>query len=294
MADPQPTSRTAWVALCLVPRLGGRTLARLLARFGSVEAVLAAPEADLRRVPKVGAALAAAIRAADPAHTEAAIRAWRQAGIALLTPADADYPPALRGLDDAPPLLFARGALQPGDARAVVVVGTRRPSPAARDLAEAGAAALAARGWTIVSGLAEGIDAAAHRGALRAGGRTLAVLGSGVRCVYPPQHAALAEEIAAHGALLAEVPPGAAPERPALVARNRIISGLSRAVIVVEAGPSSGSLHAARFARAQGRTVLTIPASVEGNRRLLSEGAGALPADPTAWHAALELRGLWG
>jgi DNA processing protein len=145
------------------------------------------------------------------------------------------------------------------------------------------AGAMAARGWTIVSGLAAGIDSAAHWGALRAGGRTLAVLGCGARAVYPPQNAGLAAQVIQQGALLSEVRPDAPPSSPALVARNRLISGLSRAVIVVEAGGTSGSLRTARFAHAQGRRVYAVEYAEAGNRQLIADGARPLAPDFVEW-----------
>ncbi|HML24726.1 MAG TPA: DNA-processing protein DprA, partial [Aggregatilinea sp.] len=151
------------------------------------------------------------------------------------------------------------------------------------------AGALAACGCTIVSGLAAGIDTAAHQGALRAGTRTLAVLGSGVQSVYPPGNRTLARHIIEHGAVIAEVQPDAGPNAPALVARNRLISGLSRAIVVVEAGETSGSLHAARFAQAQGRAVYAVESAAAGSRHLInSNAAQPLPSTIDAWHTLAE------
>lgn len=266
-----------WVALSLIPGLGRRTIRRLLNHFGSLGAVLAAAETDLQAVRGIGPRLAAAIAAADAARTQADLAAWQAAGIAVLLHTDPAYPAALRSLDDAPPVLFARGAGWES-AGAVAIVGTRRPRPESRQIAAEMAGTLAAQGWTIVSGLAVGIDTAAHQGALDSGGITLAVLGCGVRVVYPPENRALAARIVEQGgALLSEVHPDAAPGSPALVARNRLISGLSRAVIVVETGETGGSLHAARFAQAQGRLVYAVDNDAPGNRRLIADGARPLP-----------------
>lgn len=268
-----------WVALSLIPHLGSQAIARLLDHFGSLDAVLSASAAELKTVPGIGPKLAAAIRAADVSAVQAALASWLAEGIAVLQRDQPGYPIALRGLPDAPVVLFQRGALAPQDARAIAIVGTRRPSLQARQTAHALTAHFAARGWTVVSGLAAGIDTLAHKAALACGGRTLAVLGSGARVVYPPANAPLVARVLARGALLSESHPDANPSASALVARNRIISGLSRAVIVVEAGPDSGSLHAARFARAQGRLVCAVRCAALGNVQLLAEGAFGIGAE---------------
>ena len=283
MSAAENRSLAQWVALSLIPHLGSQTIARLLDRFGSLEAVLGADAAALRSVYGVGPKLAAAIGAADVSAIEAALASWLADGIAVAQRDQPDYPAALRALPDAPLVLFWRGTMAAADERAVAIVGTRHPTVQARQTAEALAAQAAAHGWTVVSGLAAGIDALAHQAALARGGRTLAVLGSGVRVVYPFAHGALAAEVMARGALLSETHPDASPSAPALVARNRIISGLSRAVIVVEAGPESGSLHAARFARAQGRPVLAVRSAAPGNARLLAEGVQTIGPGPEDW-----------
>lgn len=279
------SDRIRWVALSLIPSLGARLLDRLLDAFGSLEALLAAETSELRRVPGIGPKLSAAIAAIDLDATRAAMAGWGAEGIAILLRGDVDYPIALDALSDAPPVLFMRGAVTAADERAVALVGTRHPSRAGQHVAVELAACAADHGWTVVSGLAAGIDGAAHQGALAAGGRTLAVLGSGMRNIYPPPHRALAGQIAAQGAVLAEVSPDARPHSAALVARNRLISGLSRAVIVVESGVTSGSMHAARFAGDQGRLVLAVDNPSPGNRQLIASGARPLPDDVQAWEA---------
>lgn len=279
-----PHQRTAWIALSLIPKMGRRTIERLIAAFGSLDDVFAADEAALCAVPRVGAKTAAAIRSADLPALEAALAAWQAEGIRALLPHDAAFPARLRALDDGPAVLFWRGAALPDAVTpAAAIVGTRSPALAARQLAGALAESLARDGWTIISGLALGIDTAAHQGALRAGGLTAAVLGSGLHRIYPPANAALAEHIAARGALLAEVHPASGPSSGALVARNRLIGGLSDVVIVVEAGTDSGSLYAARFASRYGRPVFAVEGMAAGNQRLHSEGAHLLPADPAQW-----------
>ncbi|MBN1681465.1 MAG: DNA-processing protein DprA [Anaerolineae bacterium] len=297
MADPMPPL-VGQVALSLIPGLGGKTFDRLAAHFGPVDAILAASERELIAVPRVGPKLAAAIRAIDLEQTQRDISTWQANGIAIMVRHAAaaqvpqagwfPYPPALESLDDAPPVLLHRGAITRFDPRAAAIVGTRHPTTESRQLAETLAAALAARGWIIVSGLASGIDTAAHQGAIRAGGTTIAVLGSGLSTIYPLQNRALAERIITCGALVSEVHPHTPPNSPALVARNRLISGLSRAVIVIEAGATSGSLHAAHFARTQKRLVVTIDTHAPGNQQLLAEGATVLPADAAAQPGVLD------
>lgn len=270
--------RAYWAALAAWAGVGGKTMTALLRHFGSLEAVLAAPAQELMRVHGVGPQTAAAIRRLDIAAVEDELARLADQGIAVLTWEDAGYPTNLLRCADAPPVLFVRGALDPQDGRAVAIIGTRTPAPESTRLAEHIAAMLAERGWTVVSGLALGIDAAAHRGALQAGGRTLAVLGSGVAAVYPPAHARLAEIIAQQGALLSEVHPLASVSRQSLIARNRITSGLSRAVIVVQSGGvDSGSMSTVRRALEQGRAVWAIGG---GNADLLEAGVEVLtPAD---------------
>jgi len=280
-----------WVALSLIPSLGGRTIARLLERFGSLDAVLSASAEELQQVPGIGPKLAAAIGGVNVAETRQALARWQADGVRVLlwhTPA---YPSALDDLPDAPPVLFCRGTLQEDDRRAVALVGTRQPTAQGRRIAETLAAGCAARGWTVVSGLANGIDTIAHRAALEAGGRTLAVLGSGVCAVYPPGNRALVGRLIERGALLSETHPQASPSAPTLVARNRLISGLSRAVIVVEAGADSGCLHAVRFAQAQGRAVFAVISGARGNAHALAEGAHPLPADGAAFEALEQVLG---
>ncbi len=250
----------------------------LLRHFGSVEAVLAASAQELMRVRGVGPQTAAAICNLNVAAVEDELTRFAAQGIAVLTWEDAEYPANLLHCTDAPPVLFVRGALTPQDGRAAAIIGTRTPAPESARLAERTAAMLAERGWTIVSGLALGIDAAAHYGALQAGGRTLAVLGSGVASVYPSAHKQLAEAIAQQGALLSEVHPLATVSRQSLIARNRITSGLSRAVILVQSGGAdSGSMSTVRRALEQGRAVLSIG---DGNADLPEVGVEVLtPAD---------------
>ena len=284
--NPDRPDRVRWVALSLVPGLGRRGIERLIAQFGTLDAVLKADGAALQAVTGIGPRLAAAIRAIDLERTSAALAAWASGGITIWLHGDAAYPAALRDLPDAPAVLFGHGTVTPDDWRAVAIVGTRRPSREAGRLATRLAGICATHGWTVISGLAEGIDTAAHQGALSAGGRTLAVLGCGVNTLYPPQNRTLAGRIVTAGALISESAPYAAPSAPQLVARNRLISGLSRAVIVVETSENGGSMHAARFANAQGRTLYAVRNGSAGTERLLAQGARAVAP-------AADLEGVW-
>ena len=275
-----------WVALSLSPQLGGRIFTRLLAHFGTVEAILAADAAELQTVRGVGPKLAAAILAIDLSRTQAQLTTWQQDGIAVLARVHPDYPLRLRG-DDGPPVLFLRGTHALPATRGVALVGTRRPHAAAKRYAQTLARALAQAGHWVISGLALGIDTAAHQGALDGDGETLAVLGSGVNVPYPPQNRALFNTLAERGALLSEYHPQAAPSAATLVARNRLISALSTALVVVETGIKGGSWHTVRFARAQGVPVFAVQSHAAGNQRLLAEGASPLPPEPLAACARL-------
>jgi DNA processing protein len=270
----------AWVALSLVDHLGGKKLRSLVAHFnGDLGAVLSASEAELRRVPGIGPKIAANIRAIDLSRIEQALPHWQSNGIRVVTIQDTAYPAQLRAIDDAPPTLFVRGDWHP-PFRAVAVVGTRQPSAASVEAAQRLGYELAQRGYAVVSGLALGIDAAAHLGALSSpSGYTVAVLGGGVLNVYPPENRALANAIAMRGALLCEVHPAAEARTPALVARNRLISGLSEAVIVVETSAEGGAMHAARRAIEQGRRVYALDVQASGNHALMKMGAVPLNAD---------------
>jgi DNA processing protein len=210
-----------------------------------------------------------------------AVQASERAAALGLTPVsltDAAYPAALAAIADPPLVLWTRGVTNVLERPAVAMVGSRAASPYALAVAERLARDLAARGITIVSGLARGVDSAAHRGALAAGGTTIAVLGSGADVIYPPEHAALAHDIEGAGLLMSELAPGTPPLPIFFPLRNRIISGLSRAVVVVEAGEKSGSLITARLALDQGRDVLAVPGNVLSGRNrgahgLLRDGA---------------------
>jgi DNA processing protein len=265
--------------LAMVSGVGPRIRRTLLERFGSSEAVLKAAPSELRDVYGVGPKLTERIVAAgEEIDVDALMAACQEQGIRILAESEEDYPAVLRQIPDPPPVLFVRGRLKPQDGMAIAIVGTRHPTPYGLRQAERLASSLARAGLVIVSGLARGIDAAAHRGALTAGGRTLAVLGSGVSNIYPPEHNKLAAEVVAQGALLSEAPPDASPHSGVFPQRNRVISGLSLGVIVVEAGDRSGALITARQAMEQGREVFAVPGRVDdrtsrGCHRLIRDGA---------------------
>jgi DNA processing protein len=272
----------AWVALSLVERVGSKKLRALVAAFGSAEAVLAADNTALQRIPGIGTKTASAIGALDLREAERAIARWQSNGVRLITLDDPAYPARLRTLDDAPPTLFVRGVWDERamSGRAVAIVGTRNPSKQAEAAAQHIAFTLAARGDTIVSGLARGIDTQAHMGALAcAGGYTLAVLGGGVLHIYPPENESRAKAISMYGALVSEQMPYAESKPTYLVARNRIITGLCEAVIVIETETDGGAMHAARRALEQGRALYTLDLPASGNRALIAAGAGVMRVD---------------
>ncbi|MGD9720444.1 MAG: DNA-processing protein DprA [Pirellulales bacterium] len=267
------------VRLALVPGIGPRLRKALLEEFGSAGAVFAAAPADLRRVPGIGAELTRRIAVAkDEIDVQAELSRCAAHNVTILTEGDAAYPRALREIYDPPGILFVRGEIRPQDAVGVAIVGARHATHYGIAQAERLAGSLARAGVTVISGLARGIDAAAHRGALAGGGRTVAVLGSGVLNMYPPEHAELADQIAGRGAVTSEAPPDSPPQSGAFPQRNRIISGLSLGVLVVEASTNSGALITARHAMEQGREVFAVPGPIDsrmsrGCHRLIRDGA---------------------
>lgn len=271
----------AWIALGLTPHLGGKKLAALLNTFGQdPDAVLAANSTELQRVPGIGPKIAASIRAIDLTAIQQAIPRWLDAGVTVLLPNMPNFPESLRTLSDAPALLFVRGLWPLAPGRMGAIVGTRQPAEKSRLLAQRWGAELAEHGWCVVSGLAHGIDTAAHYGALAVpSGQTLAVLGGGVLNIYPSENRSLAEAILRRGAILSETHPFLSPSPSALVARNRLISGLSDILIVVETSIDGGAMYAARRAFEQGRTVFVLDSPASGNRALLAEGAMPLAPD---------------
>lgn len=271
--------REAFVDLYSIPRMTEVRLRNLLERFGEPEQVFAASKDDLLSVERVDQELAAAVvsykRSAETAHR---FSQAKRSGVWTIARVDEEFPPVLKELGHSPPVLFIRGEIRPADRQAIAVVGTRRPSSYGRQVAEKLGRQLAEHGVTVVSGMARGIDTCAHRGALEGGGRTLAVLGSGIDVCYPPENRKLYDEICSHGAVMTEFNLGVEPLAMNFPKRNRIVSGLSRGVVAVEAGEKSGVLNTVAWARDQGRNVYVVPGRTTdqtcvGTNRLLREGA---------------------
>jgi DNA processing protein len=269
----------ARLKLHLLPGLGPKTLAALLERFETAERIIRTPASELMTVPNIGQ------KTADQL-TEALTKLNIDAELALVEKHQArmlhldhpEYPTALRTIPTAPFFLFTRGTFQPADAKSVAIVGSRHCTAYGRRVASRLAEGLVRAGWTIVSGLARGIDGVAHTAALDAGGRTVAVLAGGLGKLYPPEHKELAERVVQQGVLLSEMPMAMAPMPDLFPRRNRIISGLSRATIIVEAALKSGALITARLAGEQGREVLAVPGPIdseasEGPHQLIRQGA---------------------
>lgn len=279
-------TRKYWVGFNLVKGIGAVRLRALLDHFGDIRMAWEAP-ADALMASGLGAKqvenLLSIRRQID---LDLVYKKLENQGIQIITWEDDIYPVRLKEIDQPPPLLYLRGTLLPDDEWAVAVVGTRRMTPYGRQVAEELCTYLAQQGITIVSGLARGVDAVAHQTALKAGGRTLAILGSGIDVVYPPEHRRLAEQIVAQGALISDYAPGTLPEGINFPPRNRIISGLTLATVVVEASEKSGALITATFAAEQGREVFAVPGSIlapqsKGTNRLIQNGAHPLltPSD---------------
>jgi len=268
------------VALNLTGLVGAALHRRLRDRFGSARAALRAPRSELRRVPGIGEITSAAIvEAGRSGEAAREIESAAAEGVSILPFEGPGYPAALGNLYDPPLVLYVRGALEERDLLGIGVVGSRQATPYGLRQAGRFGGELASMGVTVVSGLARGIDTEAHHGALRAkGGRTLAVLGSGVCSIYPPENRGLSRRIAERGALLSEFPLRAGPIPENFPRRNRLISGLSLGILVVEAGEKSGALITADWAMEQGREVFALPGSVEnpmsrGAHLLIRQGA---------------------
>lgn len=269
--------REDWLRLALTPGIGTRTLEGLLEHFGNVRAICKASPAELKAAG-LSQATAAALASPD-ADSLARSERWLAAGDQhFLHWQDPRYPDLLLASGQAPPGLFVAGDAEALCLPQIAVVGSRSATPGGAETAQQFASALARTGIVITSGLAQGIDAAAHRGALRAAGQTIAVLGTGPDLNYPRQHAQLAEQVRNHGALVTELPPGTEAHKHQFPRRNRIISGLALGTLVVEAGARSGSLITARYAGEQGREVFAIPGSIhsplsKGCHQLIRQGA---------------------
>lgn len=272
-------SRLSWLALRMIPHLGNITYKRLLDRFGDPAAIFEAPLNSLLKVEGLNPGAAKSIkRKAWKGDPEKELLAVEKAGIRLVPISDSAYPRDLREIHDPPPLLYLKGNVIPLGLPMVAVVGSRNPSHYGLKITEEICQGLAMKDIAVVSGMARGIDSAAHWGSLRGGGFTIAVLGSGMDVIYPSSNITLFKRIAEHGAILTEFPLGTPPEAKNFPIRNRVISGLSKGVVVVEASKQSGSLITASLALEQGRDVFAVPGSVEsfkstGTHLLIKQGA---------------------
>ncbi len=273
------TDKLPWLGLRSIPGVGLVLAQRLIQRFGGPAAVFQASVADLVALKGISPAIAQAIRGfRDWDKLEERLARLKSAGVEVLTQDDPRFPVRLKEIPYPPLYLFIKGTLAPEDGLAVAIVGTRGASYYGLKACRRLAGALAARGVTVVSGLARGIDTAAHQGTIEMNGRTLAVLGCGLDVVYPPENRKLYQEIPEHGALISEFPLGTPPEARNFPIRNRIISGLALGVVVIEAGVSSGTAITVRYALDQNREVFAVPGPIDsptslGPHRLIQEGA---------------------
>lgn len=267
-----------WVGFNFVKGIGSVRMRALLDLFGDARTAWQAPVSDLQRAGLGPKTLETLVKVRTAKNLDQVWEQLQAHNIKVYTWEDENYPHHLMEASQPPPVLYVRGCLVPEDDWAISIVGTRRITAYGRQVTDDAAARLSTSGVTIVSGLARGVDAVAHQAALRSGGRTLAVLGCGIDRVYPPEHQRLAEQIIKQGALISDYPPGTPPDAVNFPPRNRIISGLSRAVIVVEAGKNSGALITAAFAAEQGREVFAVPGNIyapqsQGTNLLIQQGA---------------------
>lgn len=270
--------RDYWLGLSLIPGIGPKRLAYLRQQAGSLQSVWGANARDLHALGLQRSTVDHIVGWRERLNIAQYCERLGTLGVTWLTPLDANYPRLLRNLPDGPAVLYVRGSLLPCDERALAIVGTRKASRYGREVSETLARDLAAQGVTVISGLAHGIDTAAHEGALNGGGRTLAVLGCGIDIVYPSNQQPLAQRIQEQGALLSEFPLGTPPEGRNFPRRNRLISGLALGVLVAEAPKNSGALITAGIAAEQGREVFAVPGNIFsagswGPHSLLQDGA---------------------
>jgi len=267
-----------WIGFNRVMGIGPAKLRALLDHFGDLETAWHANSTDLREAGLDRRALEYLLAARAAMDLDAEVARVTRLGAQVVTWDDADYPPQLKSIAAPPPLLYVKGSFASADQWAMAVVGTRRATAYGREVTRSLVSGLARNGVTIVSGLARGIDAAAHQASLDAGGRTIAVLGHGIDDIYPPEHRKLADRIVEHGALVTDYPVGTPPEGNNFPPRNRIISGLSLGVLVVEGEETSGAGITASFAMEQGREVFAVPGNIlqRSSRlpnKLIQEGA---------------------
>jgi DNA processing protein len=264
----------------LTDQVGPMTFGRLIERFGSAQAALGAGVRQLEGVDGIGQMTAETIaRSRDQADVAAEVALAAQHNVRIICRDDKDFPAPLRHIPDPPICLYVRGQLQPTDAVAIAIVGARRSTLYGREQAYRFGYQLAQRGMTIISGLARGVDGESHKGALSAGGRTLAVLGNGLASIYPPEHVELADRVAANGALISELPMTTPPDTGNFLPRNRLIAGLSLGVLVVEAARRSGALSTSARASEYNREVFAVPGRVDSD---YSVGTNALIRDQHA------------
>lgn len=268
----------ALLSLNMAPAMGSMRLAKLLDFFIRPQDILTAAPEKLMQVAGIGQAIARQIRSLKKEDLDKELELVRKLNLKVITIDDDDYPEILRNIFDPPIVLYVKGELKKEDGLSIGIVGSRRASLYGLNCAQNFAAELSGRGFTIVSGMARGIDTFAHRGALKAGGRTIAVIGSGLNKIYPPENQELSEEIARGGAVVSEFPVNTEPLPQNFPRRNRVISGLSLGVLVVEAARNSGALITADFALEQGREVFALPGKVDaqnsfGTNELIKQGA---------------------
>ena len=270
-----------WIGFNLIKGIGAVRMQGLVSYFGELESAWRASPVDLAGAGLGLKVIERVIQARENVDLDKVWEKIEKQGIKILTWQDEAYPQRLKEIDQPPPVLYIRGEYLPDDLFAVAIVGTRRVTPYGRQITEELSAYLAANGMTVISGLARGVDAVAHQATLKAGGRTIGILGSGVDKIYPPEHRGLAEQMMERGAIISDYAPGTPPEASNFPPRNRIISGLSLAVVVIEAGETSGALITAEFAAEQGREVFAVPGSIlapqsKGTNKLIQKGAQPL------------------
>jgi DNA processing protein len=268
-----------WIGLSSIPGVGRVTFRKLVKHFGTPEGALSASHIELKIIAALSDKISTTIKTFSwQEYAEQELEKAAAAGVFIITSDHAAYPAGLARTSDPPLYLYVRGELRPQDSNAIAVVGTRKPTLYGKTVTRRISHDLAASGFTIVSGLARGIDTEAHRGALEAGGRTIAVLGCGIDVAYPPENRALIDEICRSGAVITENAFGTKPEAGYFPARNRIISGLSRGTVIIEAAEDSGSLITAKNAMEQGRKLFAVPGNVgsqnsRGPNSLIKQGA---------------------
>ena len=293
------TSAVYWLALSMIDNLGPVTARRLLNIFGNPEAIFKASFTDLKSIEGIGEKRAKAIKSFNRWNeAEEIIKKCKDLNIGLITQEEDSYPENLKTIPDPPLVVFVSGKPIPGDRYAVAIVGSRKYTDYGRRVTEKLSCELSEIGITIVSGLARGVDTTAHIGAIKSKGRTIGVFGSGLDKPYPPENRQLIRKVTEHGYVISEFPPGMPPNKENFPKRNRLISGLSLGVIVVEAGLESGALITANYALEQGREVFAVPGSIfsknsAGTNNLIKKGARLVSGvDDILEELAPKLKGL--